>query len=536
MRAPVGNRIRRHRQEMGLTQSGLAGMVGISASYLNLIENSKRDVGGGLLLRIADHLKMNLFDLSGERERKTLQAVQNLLSDPLLQGLDTAQTDVRDLVARFPEVARALVRLHRSGADAMAEVEAFSTRFNDDPVLAQMLHQVLNRLTGMRSGAEIIAGVEDLSDADRHRFSTAIHHEAQELSGTMHTLVGYFDRSAVRRRAISPVREVEDAFITANTHFPSLEALADRLRAEIPYSFDETGLVAHLHERFGIRVERRPEPASGPASAPFSEPPSDPQTAPALRLAEEPPFETTEPILRLRASAPLATRIFRICRQIAESAAPDEIDAAADALGFSTEAAQTLGRGALASYVAGAMQMPYAPFRAAAEQHSYDIDLLANLFGASFEQAAHRLVTLRRPGAEGVPFGFLRTDPAGRLTKRFPLPGLGLPGGGHGCVLWPIYHAAGSSGAVRQIGEFPNGARFLMIAKAVPKRVSTWGEQSLSYSVMLTCDIHHAARTVYAGGLALDDPTSHVPVGPSCLLCPREGCGHRQEWATVKAD
>lgn len=515
MRAPVGNRIRRQRQELGITQTGLAGMVGISSSYLNLIENSKRDVGGALLLRIADHLKMNLDDLSGERERKTLQAVQDLLGDPLLQGLDTAQTDVRDLVARFPEVAKALVRLHRSGADALAEVEAFATRFNDDPVLAQMLHQVLNRVTGMRSGAEILAGVEDLAEADRRRFSTAIHHESQELSGTMRALVGYFDRAAVRRRAISPVREVEDAFIAANNHFPTLELLADRLRAGVAGSFDEAGLTAHLHDRFGIRVERRAEQRG----------------APLMRLADQAQLDATEPILWLRAAAPLATRLFRISRQIAELSAPDLLDSATEALGFSTEAARRLGRGALASYVAGAMLMPYAPFRAAAEDHGYDIDLLAHLFGASFEQAAHRLVTLRRPGAEGVPFGFLRTDPTGRLTKRFPLPGLGLPGGGHGCVLWPIYHAAGSSGTVRQVAEFPNGARFLMIARAVPKRVSTWAEQPLTFSVMLACDIHHAGRTVYAGGLDLDDRATHVAVGPSCQLCPREGCGHRQEAA-----
>ncbi|MFA5538882.1 MAG: short-chain fatty acyl-CoA regulator family protein, partial [Gemmobacter sp.] len=498
MRAPVGNRIRRQRQELGITQTSLASMVGISSSYLNLIENSKRDVGGALLLRIADHLRMNLDDLSGERERKTLHALQDLLLDPLLQGLDTSQTDIRDLVARFPEIAQVLMRLHRAGVEALAEVEAFTSRFNDDPVLAQMLHQVLNRITGMRSGAEIIAGAEELSEADRRRFSTAIHHEAQELSDTMRALVGYFDRAAVRRRAISPVREVEDAVIAANNHFPALETLAGRLRAAIPGSFDEAGLRAHLLDRFGIKVERRPEQPGAPVSRQSDQARMD---------------DAARPVLWLRASAPLATRLFRICRHIAELAAPEEIDSATDALGFSTGAARDLGRRALASYVAGAMLMPYAPFRAAAEDHGYDIDLLGHMFGASFEQAAHRLVTLRRPGAEGVPFGFLRTDPAGRLTKRFPLPGLGQPGGGHGCVLWPIYHAVGSPGVVRQVAEMPNGSRFLMIAKAVPKRVSTWAEQPLTFSVMLACDIHHAARTVYAGGLNLDDRATHVPVG-----------------------
>src|SRR5690606_17005764 len=151
---------------------------------------------------------------------------------------------------------------------------------------------------------------------------------------------------------------------------------------------------------------------------------------------------------------------------------------------------------------------------------------------ASFEQVAHRLVTLRRKGAEGVPFGFLRADPSGRLTKRFPLPGLSLPGSGHGCLLWPIYAVSGTPGVLRQISEFTNGARFLLIAKSVKKRVAAWREQPLTFSVMLACDLLHADRTVYGRGLDFDDAAARVPVGPSCLLCVRESCTHRQEAAS----
>src|SRR5690606_25105145 len=106
---------------------------------------------------------------------------------------------------------------------------------------------------------------------------------------------------------------------------------------------------------------------------------------------------------------------------------------------------------AMASYVAGAMMMPYQPFLRDAEQTRYDIDLLSHLYNASFEQVAHRLVTLRRKNAEGLAFGFLRSDRAGRLTKRFPISGLTLPVSGYGCVLWPIYEAFSSQGFVRQV-------------------------------------------------------------------------------------
>ncbi|SEH68269.1 helix-turn-helix domain-containing protein [Paracoccus alkenifer] len=509
MRAPVGIRIRRQRMDRGISQAGLARMVGISSSYLNLIENSKRDVGGALLLRIAEHLQLDIDSLSGDQEQKTLQNVQEMLNDPVLQGLDFGHTDFRDLLARFPEVAQALIRLHRMGAEAMAEVEAFTNRFASDPLLGQMLHEVLNRLTGMRSSAEIIARVEDLSETDRHRFTAAINREAQELSTTMRGLVGYFDRATIKRRTISPVRQVEDAFIAANNHFPELEDLADELRAAIPGEFGETALAACLERRFGVRCQRRPETPGGPPPAP---------AGPAQ-----------DGVLWLRASAPLATRVFRMCRHIAELAAPELLDRTCAALEPASDEARQLMRGALSSYVAGAMMMPYARISATAAEHRHDIDLLSHIHGASFEQVAHRLVTLRRPGAEGVPFGFLRADPSGRLTKRFPLPGLSLPGGGHGCLLWPIYHTTPAGGVIRQIAEFPNGARFLMIAKSVPKRISTWAEQPLVFSVMLACDIHHADRTVYGQGLNLSDTGTQLAVGPSCQLCIRQNCSHRQE-------
>ena len=516
MRAPMGSRIRRQRQQVGITQSRLAEMVGISPSYLNLIENSKREVGGALLLRIADHLKMNLDDLSGERERKTLQTLEGVLDDPVLHDLKTDRIDLRELVARSPEAAQVLIRLHRVGSEARAEVEAFASRMADDPYLTQMLHQGLNRLTAMRSGAEILSSVEDLGESDRKRFSTAIRREAEDLSETMRALVSYFDRAMVRRRSISPLREIEDAVIAANNHFPALELLAERLRGELPEQLTEAALVEHLGRRFGLVVERAAEGGEGAG----------------FNMAEPARLDVEAGMLWLRASAPLATRIFRMCRVIAELSAPEVLAGVVEALDLSTEAARRLGRRAVASYVAGAMVMPYSPFRAAAEMHGYDVDLLGHLFGASFEQAAHRLVTLRRPGAEGVPFGFLRADPAGRLTKRFPLPGLGLPGGGHGCVLWPIYSAGSSPGVLRQTVEFPNGARFLMVAKSVPKRVATWAERPLSSTVMLACDVHHAEQTVYARGLDLDDRAALLPVGPSCLLCPRQQCGHRQETAS----
>ena len=72
-----------------------------------------------------------------------------------------------------------------------------------------------------------------------------------------------------------------------------------------------------------------------------------------------------------------------------------------------------------ANYAAGAIMMPYGKFLRAAEEHRYALDRLTAQFGANIEQVAHRLTTLGRPGAKGVPFFMLRVDPAGNISKRY---------------------------------------------------------------------------------------------------------------------
>src|SRR6202008_567827 len=77
----------------------------------------------------------------------------------------------------------------------------------------------------------------------------------------------------------------------------------------------------------------------------------------------------------------------------------------------------------LLNYVAGAILMPYAGYLESAQELRHDMEALAARFGVSFEQACPRLSTLQRSGARGVPFFFVRVDPAGNVSKRFSAAG-----------------------------------------------------------------------------------------------------------------
>lgn len=517
MRGLIGAKIRNRRKSLGLSQAGLAQAIGISASYLNLIEGNRRRVGGALLRRIAEQLRLPVEQLSGDREERLVQAVTEAFSDPVLAGAPLPPERARELVAQFPEIAEALTRLRRAYADASANAEAYANRIRSDPLLSALLHRILSQITAVRSGAEILESVPDLDEADRRRFIASINREGQALSDVARAFVSSFEQSAVPHRSVSPSLEVDDLIVAEGNHFPALEEAADGLRREIDRTgpFGEAALAALLEHRFGIGVRR------GTAAARSAD-----------GFPREYRFDPDRRVMWFHTAAAAATRQFQLARLFAELAVPDVLDAHIDDPRLTSPAARRLARRFMASYLAGAILLPYSRILEDAERHGYDIDFLGQAYTASFEQIAHRLVTLQRPGEQGIPFGFLRSDPAGRLTKHYPLPGLPLPNIGHACPLWAIYAAfRHTDQVVRQLAAFPDGSRYLFVAKAVSKRLASYRDQPFYSSVMLACDLLHADRTVYGRGLDLGSPAEAVPVGPACRLCIRRECIHRQEEA-----
>src|SRR5690606_32132034 len=118
---PIGFRISNRRKSLRISQAALARLVGISPSYLNLIENNKRDVGGALLNRIAAQLSIDIDDLAGRAEQKLLQDLEEAFADPMLESLPFQPDERRELVAQYPASATALARLHQIGRASCRE-------------------------------------------------------------------------------------------------------------------------------------------------------------------------------------------------------------------------------------------------------------------------------------------------------------------------------------------------------------------------------------------------------------------------------
>jgi predicted transcriptional regulator len=235
---------------------------------------------------------------------------------------------------------------------------------------------------------------------------------------------------------------------------------------------------------------------------------------------------------------PLPSRTFQLAHQLAYLVARPELERLAGGGKFASSEADALAKSALANYFAAAVMMPYQTFRQAAQGTRYDIEVLQARFGASFEQVCHRLTTLRRPGAEGLPFHLVRVDVAGNISKRFSASGIHIARFGAACPRWNVYDAFSTPGMVRvQVSRMPDGATFFCIARTVRPAARYAVRLGLSQrtgqlAIGIGCHVRHARDIAYADGLHLEDEQIITPIGVSCRTCPRTECTDRAfPWA-----
>ncbi len=256
----------------------------------------------------------------------------------------------------------------------------------------------------------------------------------------------------------------------------------------------------------------------------------------AARTADIPELRRLDgEALTLSTRAAPATRLFQLCVQVALTAHADLIEATLDLAGFGSAESRAICKIGLANYFAGAAVMPYGRFLAAAQETRHDIELLAEQFGASLEQVAHRLSTLQRKGATGLPFFFVRVDQAGTITKRHSATRLQFARYGSACPLWNVHQAFETPGRlIRQLAETPDGVRYLCLARDVTKPGGGFRRPTRRYAIGWGCEVRHAGALVYADDLDLASPAPYEPIGVSCRICERADC-HQRSVPPLKA-
>ena len=299
----------------------------------------------------------------------------------------------------------------------------------------------------------------------------------------------------------SPWEEVRDFFHYCDNYIDAVDRAAEHFAAPANIRKDVVILAEELLRRQGISLQ-------------FSDNATLRHFDPASRR------------LQISARAQGPTRRFQLLHQVALIAQNDLLEATLDLARFSTPEARGIAKIGLANYFAGAALLPYRAFQQAAKDTRHDLERLADIFGASIEQVAHRLSTLQRPGAKGVPFFFVRVDQAGTITKRHSATRLQFARFGGACPLWNVHSAFETPGKfLRQLAETPDGVRYLCLARDISKPAGAWLAPVRRYAIGLGCEVQHASDLVYSDGLDLKG--RFEPIGISCRICERRDCHQR---------
>ncbi len=462
--AILGTRIRERRRRTGVTQSDLARQIGISASYLNLIERNKRRIAGPLLGRIAEALGADIEELDGASERRLAETLNEIAHLPALDNLNVEAESAGEMIGRYPGWARALAALARSERDANQTARTLADRLTHDPFLSETVHRMLSRVSALRSAVEILTDFDDIEPEQNKRFLGIVRTESENLSEVGEALATYFEKTEGEEETLTPIDEVEALFETHANRFEALETMATEFAPLI--------------------AQRAPLPGIVAASA----------------VAEE----------------HLGAAIQRL---------------ASNEAALETSAGRTRAVQHLSDYATRALLLPMEPFISDCKEARYDIETLALEAGQCVKVICQRLTALPEtdPTAqdEALPrFGYFQANASGTITEMLGLPGLALPRYASACPLWVLYRAQQTPETVlRQRAVFPNGGRFVFVARARRVGAAGYNQPRHYLTDMIAMSEEDAMKTVYRP----DDTTLVEEVGPACRLCPRRSCVHRAD-------
>ncbi|QIB34920.1 short-chain fatty acyl-CoA regulator family protein [Ancylobacter pratisalsi] len=310
-------------------------------------------------------------------------------------------------------------------------------------------------------------------------------------------------------RNLAPYEEVRDHFHYIDNYVDGLDRAAEERSAALDLFAREDAsaiLVRHLRERHDIAVD----------TAPADEP-----DAPLLQ------YDRHRRVATLSRMLEPASRSFRLAALIARFEQSELIDQHVLEAGFRSTTAREVCRLSLQNYYAGALILPYRRFARLARETRHDLDLLGAMTGASLEQVCHRLSTLQRPGEKGVPFYFLKVDRAGNVIKRHSATRFQFARYGGACPVWNVHEAFEQpSRTLVQLGEMPDGVRYLCLARSTSTAPIRYGQRERRFALGIGCEVSYAGEIVHADGLDLKSARMS-PLGVNCRICPRSACPER---------
>lgn len=137
----IGHKLRRLRTTLKLSQSEMAAELGISPSYLNLLEHNARPVTVPILFRLGRTYDVNLRDIAEDESHRLTALLTEIFADQALDSASMSRRDIQQLVTMHPNAASAFITLHQA-YDSMREAVHRGENVSDEAYRPQPLEAV----------------------------------------------------------------------------------------------------------------------------------------------------------------------------------------------------------------------------------------------------------------------------------------------------------------------------------------------------------------------------------------------------------
>ena len=532
----IGEKIKIFRQKLGLQANKLAEQLSISASYLNLIENGKRNIDADLLVKICQELRIELSDLKSEKDidlKNSKIAITKFFKNKNINKLDLKiGPKIKAFRRQLGIQANKFAEQINISPSYLNLIESGKRKIDGDLLIkiSKELRVELSDLTS-KSDINLENNISELLDDQLFEDLDILGPEVKDLVNTNpkiakaliklgdnfkqkdHDIVNKVENISgkiIDNRKTSFPGEVISDFLQENkNYFPKLEDFANKIFEKVQKN-NRTRYIAlcdFLKSEYLITVKDViPE-----EDKPFSK-----------------IYNNNKKELLLSDYSSLETKKLYAAAQIAQEGAIKIINDYLSKFNFPSEESKRLTQVALLNYTGAAILMPYKLFHTECKKLKYDLELLQNTFATSFEQVAHRVTCLQDPILPGIPFHMLRTDIAGNISKRFSLSGIEIPRYGGACPRWNVYSAFTRPGVIQAaVSKMTNGEKYVCIARTVEKGVGRYGQSKSILSIGLGCEAKYAKEFVYTENLDISDKKTEIPIGVSCRTCDRLDCSQR---------
>lgn len=220
--ALTGTRIRARRNLRGLRQAELARAVGVSPSFLNLIEHNRRKVSPQLLEALAQALAVSADALIEDTDGRLIEGARAAAQR---SEADLAELErIDEFTGRFPGWAKVLAETQGRVERLERVVESLNDRMTHDPYLGEALHEIISAVTSVQSTASILTDSEEVDPDWQARFHRNIVQDSARLAEGAVALVNYLDTAQSDEAGLAaPLEEVEAWLTRLGFHLPEIE-------------------------------------------------------------------------------------------------------------------------------------------------------------------------------------------------------------------------------------------------------------------------------------------------------------------------